>query len=332
MSILQQLVARAQQHPATITLCETDDPRVLQAAVKAQQSHIANIILIGDETKIRDSASNLKLDIAHIEIQNPKNSNHRELLFHTLLQKRGPKGMTPEQAEIALNDPLCFANMMVEANLADGSVAGAVYSTADVVRNALQLIGKKSEIPIVSSFFLMLLDKAHHPHQGGIIFSDCGLVIDPDAEQLAAIAVAASQSVKALLDEEPRIAMLSFSTAGSAKHPKVDKVVQAAKLVKQALPDVAIDEDVQFDTAIIPEVAHKKLKDSKVHGRSNVFIFPDLDAGNIGYKIAERLGGATAIGPLLQGLSKPANDLSRGCSIDDIYHVIAITTLQAQSA
>lgn len=331
MQLLDQLIQSSKKAPARIVVSEATDERILKAAHKAQQEGVAQLILVGDTTKIKQAATQLGLDINGLTIEDPALSTKRAELCKALVAQRASKGMTEEKAQNALNDPLCFGNMLVHCDYADGSVSGAVYSTADVVRSALQLIGKAADTTVVSSFFLMLLEQPHHPVKGGVIFSDCALVINPDEEELAAIALAAAQSARTLLQTEPRIAMLSFSTAGSAKHPAVTKVIHAAQRVKAALPEVAIDEDVQFDTAIIPEVAAKKLKDSAVKGQANVFIFPNLEAGNIGYKIAERLGGAVAIGPLLQGLNKPANDLSRGCSSEDVFGVIAITSLQAKN-
>lgn len=330
MKLLDSLTTTAQENPARIVVSEATDPRVLAAAHKAQTKGVAQMILVGDSDKIQQTATQLQLNIDALTIEDPITSSKKDQLQEALVTLRSAKGMTAEKARVQIQDPLCFANMLVHCNYADGSVSGAVYSTANVVRSALQLIGKSADAALVSSFFLMLLDKPHHPYQGGVIFSDCGLVIDPDEEQLAEIAIAASHSARTLLQTEPRIAMLSFSTAGSANHSAVTKVIHAAKRVKAALPDVAIDEDVQFDAAFVPEVAAKKLKNSNVNGQANVFIFPNLEAGNIGYKIAERLGGAVAIGPLLQGLSKPANDLSRGCSAEDVFYVITLTSLQAQ--
>jgi len=266
-----------------------------------------------------------------VQVVDPQRSALAEPLADALHALRAKRGMTPEQARQAVLDPLCFADLMVHAGHADGSVAGAVRTTADVVRNALQIIGRGPGVSQVSSFFLMMFDKPWHPRKGGMIFSDCGLVIDPDEETLAGIAMSAADSARRLLGEEPRVAMLSFSTAGSAAHANVDKVVNAARRVKAARPELAIDEDVQLDTAITPEICARKLPESSVQGRANVLVFPNLDAGNIGYKLAERMAGAMAIGPLLQGLSKPANDLSRGCSADDVYYVIAVTGLQAQA-
>ncbi len=220
--------------------------------------------------------------------------------------------------------------MMVHLGDADGSVAGAVYTTGDVVRSAIQIIGMAPTANMVSSFFLMMLCEPFHELKGGVIFSDCGLVIDPDTEQLAQIAISAANSAQTLLNEEPRVAMLSFSTSGSARHSTVDKVVEATERVKQQHPDLCIDGDVQLDAAIVAEIAERKVHQSNTKGKANVLVFPNLEAGNIGYKLAERIGKAEAIGPILQGLAKPANDLSRGCSANDVVNVIAITVVQAQ--
>ncbi|WP_341667967.1 phosphate acetyltransferase [Alcaligenes sp. SDU_A2] len=328
MKLIEHLIVAAQARPRRIVLCETEDERVLQAACQASQDGIAHITLVGDSAQTAARLRDLGLARGALQIEDPIFSANRPALLEALLARRKNKGLTPEQAQHWLDNPLCYANMMVHAGLADGSVAGAVHSTADVVRTALQLIGKAPKASLVSSFFIMMLCKQDHPRKGGLIFSDCGLVIDPDADQLCDIALAAADSAQLLLNEAPRIAMLSFSTAGSAQHDKVTKVVQAARKIKERRPDLAIDEDVQLDAALIEEVAARKLPGSAVAGKANVLIFPNLEAGNIGYKMAERLGGAIAIGPLLQGLSKPANDLSRGCSVQDIYNVIAVTGVQ----
>ncbi len=332
MKALNQILERARQAPRRIVLCEGEDERILRAAIKAAEAGIAVIILVGGQAAITRMAEQHGLDLSAIETIDPVDSPLRHGLAEALFALREKKGMTREQAEEAVLEPLCFANLLVREGLADGSVAGAVNTTADVVRSAIQLLGLAPGSQLVSSFFLMMLCKPFHSLKGGLIFSDCGLVIDPNADQLTQIAMAAADSAEALLGEEPRVAMLSFSTSGSAQHGNVEKVVQAARRVKAERPGLAIDEDVQLDAAIVADIADRKLPDSKVKGNANVLIFPDLQAGNIGYKLAERIGGAEAIGPLLQGLARPANDLSRGCSVDDIYHVIAVTTVQAQAA
>ncbi|MBB3143588.1 phosphate acetyltransferase [Halomonas organivorans] len=332
MKALNRILERARRSPRRIVLCEGEDERVLRAAVRAAEDGIAHVILVGNRDAMAAVARTEGLGLSDVELIDPATSPLVEPLGEALFALREKKGMTREQAEAAVREPLCFANLLVREGHADGSVAGAVNTTADVVRSAIQLLGLAPGSRLVSSFFLMMLCQPFHSLKGGMIFSDCGLVIDPDAEQLAQIAMAAADSAEALLGEEARVAMLSFSTSGSARHGNVEKVVQAARSVKAARPGLAIDEDVQLDAAIVAEIAERKLPDSKVKGNANVLIFPDLEAGNIGYKLAERIGGAEAIGPLLQGLARPANDLSRGCSVDDIYHVIAVTTVQAQAA
>jgi len=331
MGVLQRIVDTAKADPKRIVLCEAQDPRVLEAAVRARRDQIADVILIGDPAQSAQVASQHGIDLAGLVITDPATSQARERYAQQLCRLREKKGMTLEQAQQATALPLCFANVMLQMGDADGSVAGAVHTTADVVRTALQVVGAKASAgSIVSSFFLMIFEHEHHPTKGGMIFSDCGLVIDPDAEQLARIALDSAKSAQALLGEPPRIAMLSFSTLGSAEHVNVTKVQQATRLARQAAPELLIDGEIQLDAAIIPAIASRKLSDSQINGQANVLIFPDLNAGNIGYKLAERLGGAIAVGPLLQGLNKPANDLSRGCSTDDIYNVIAVTCVQAQ--
>ena len=330
MKALNQIIQKAKQDTRIIVLAEGSDPRILEGGVKAAKEGIAKIILLGEKETIQSEADKLSLSLDGITIIDPAQSDKSKLYAAALHEKRGHKGVTLEIAEQMVLDPLCFANMMVAQGDADGSVGGAVYTTGDVVRNAIQLIGVKKTAKLVSSFFLMMLCEPFHSLKGGIIFSDCGLVVDPNAEELSEIAMAATESARTLLGEVPKVAMLSFSTSGSAKHPLVDKVVAAANLVKAQMPDLAIDGDVQLDAAIVEQIAGKKVPaDSNVKGNANVLIFPNIEAGNIGYKMAERVGGAVAIGPLLQGLSKPANDLSRGCSAEDVVNVIAVTVNQA---
>jgi phosphate acetyltransferase len=332
MKAINRIIEQARHSPMRIVLSEAEDPRVLQAAQRASSEGIARILLVGDATRIREAAARFDVDLNGMELVDPATSALAPLYADELFALRSKKGMTLQQAQSEILNPLCFANLMVRLGHADGSVSGAVNTTADVVRNAIQIIGIAPSFELVSSFFLMMLCEPFHTLKGGLIFSDCALVVEPDAAQLAEIAMAAADSAKSLLMDEPRVAMLSFSTSGSAHHAAVDKVVNATHIVQERRPHLAIDGDVQLDAAIVSEIALRKVKHSQVEGHANVLVFPSLEAGNIGYKLAERIGGAKAIGPLLQGLRKPANDLSRGCSADDIYYVTAVTAVQAQAA
>jgi phosphate acetyltransferase len=329
MQFLDSIVDKARSCRQTIVLAEGEDGRVLEAAHRARQDAIANCILIGNETVIREQARALNIDISGISIEDPADSQYHQRYSNTLWQLREHKGMTQEQAQQQALDPLCFADLMLQAGDAQGSIAGAVYTTGDRVRSALQIVGVMPGFESVSSFMLMLFEAEHHDPKQMMLFADCGLMVDPDAAQLAEIALATVNSARQLLDTEPRVAMLSFSTDGSAQHPLVDKVREATLLARAQMPDTAIEGEVQLDAAIVPAIARHKIADSQIEGCANVLIFPDLDAGNIGYKLAQRFGAATAIGPILQGLKRPANDLSRGCSSDDVYNLIALTALQA---
>ncbi|MYN13796.1 phosphate acetyltransferase [Pusillimonas sp. TS35] len=328
MQLLDRIYDKARRQPMRIVLCEADDPRVREAGRRAAADGLAQVIMVAPAPE--GAASQDAASPAGMTYVDPATSPWLPELRDTLLALRAKRGMTAEQAAGAVLDPLVFAQLMVRQGYADGSVAGAVHTTADVVRNALQIIGKRADTRLVSSFFLMLREQPLHGDTQAMIFSDCGLVIDPDAEELAEIALAAAQSARTLLDAEPRLAMLSFSTNGSASHKEVEKVHHATQLVRARQPELAVDGEIQLDAAIVPAIAQRKVPQSNVHGQANVLIFPNLSAGNIGYKLTERLGGASAVGPLLQGLNKPANDLSRGCSAQDVYNVIAITAVQAQ--
>jgi len=329
LNILEKIHQRAKNNTQRIVLPESTDDRVLNAAIRAQNDGIAQITLIGDVDSINLRAKQSGLSLNNIEIKKPEASN-TDVYANTLYELRKHKGMTLEQAASLATQPLILGALMVHLDQADGMVAGAISATADVVRPALQCVGMDKQAKLVSSFFLMIFDQEFHPIKGAKIFTDCGLVINPNASELADIAFAAAQSAKSLLDEEPRLALLSFSTNGSAKHESIDKVVEAKRLLLESTPDIKVDGEIQLDAALVPEICERKLPNSQVNGNANVLVFPNLEAGNIGYKLTERLGQAKAIGPLLQGLKRPINDLSRGCSEEDIYNVVAITAVQAQ--
>ena len=328
-NIINQAVSQARTTPKSIVLAEGDDTRVIEAAARATSEGIANCVLIGNPETIQSLADETGFTLENIRIENPAASDRSPDYAQNLLELRKTKGMTITQAQELVQDPLYFANLMVRAGDADGTIAGARYTSGDCVRTALQIIGVAPGIKTVSSFFLMIFEAAHHEPKQAMLFGDCALVVDPTAGQLADIAIATSQSARNLLDRDPSVAMLSFSTNGSANHPLVDKVREATEVVRKTSPELAVDGDIQLDAALVPSIVKRKMPGSKTMGNANVLIFPDLNAANIGYKIAQRLGGALAIGPIIQGLNKPANDLSRGCSADDIYYLIAMTALQA---
>lgn len=329
MQFLNSILQKARDRRRSIVLAEGEDARVLAAAVRARDDGIANCILVGNSAAILRQTEASGYDLTDIRIEDPNASQYHQRYSETLWQLRRHKGMTQEQAQLQARDPLCFADLMLQADDADGAIAGAVYTTGDRVRSALQIVGVKPGFKSVSSFMLMLFETEHHNPQRAMLFADCGLIVDPDAEQLAEIAVATTNSAQRLIDDEPRVAMLSFSTDGSASHALVEKVQLATELARRQMPTTAVEGEVQLDAAIVPSIAAQKISDSKIDGQANVLIFPDLNAGNIGYKLAQRFGGATAIGPILQGLKRPANDLSRGCSTDDVYNLIALTAVLA---
>lgn len=333
MDVLSDLRARAADRPAHIVMSEGQDPRIIEGALAARSQGIARISLVGprDEVSAGLVAAGGSEEEEGLTIVDPATSEHADRLSDAYFELRKHKGIRPDVAAEQARSPLVFAAMMVREGLAEGTVGGAVATTSDTVRAALQVIGKAPTAPIVSSFFLMVLPQGHPSGRAAMTFSDCGLVIDPDAAELAAIAADAAASHAQLTGEAPRVAMLSFSTMGSAVHPNVTKVTDALALLRAAQPDLAADGELQFDAAFVPEVGASKAAGSSVAGHANVMIFPNLDAGNIGYKIAQRIGGAEAIGPVLQGLAKPANDLSRGCSAEDVTNMIAVTVLQSHA-
>ena len=330
MKILNQVIKQACVSPKSIVLAEGDDIRVIEAAARATHGSVANCVLIGNPETIETLSHEAGISLADIRIEDPESSTRTAGYAQNLFDLRAKKGMTIDQAQELVLDQLNFANLMVRAGDADGTIAGARYTSGDCVRAALQIIGVAPGIKTVSSFFLMIFEAEHHEPKQAMLFADCALVVDPSAEQLADIAIATTQSARRLLERDPSVAMLSFSTNGSADHPMVDKVREATELVRKNSPQLAVDGDIQLDAALVPSIIERKMPASKTRGDANVLIFPDLNAANIGYKIAQRLGGAIAIGPIMQGLNHPANDLSRGCSADDVYYLIAMTVVQAQ--
>ncbi len=330
---IKKVFERASKDIKTIVLPESNDERVVRAATWAMRDNIAKIILVGEETGITEKAKKLRVDISDIEIvdpaKDPKFNEYKALLY----ELRSHKGMTEEKAEeILSNDYLTYGIMMVKAGDADGMVAGACHATADTLRPALQILRTAPGVEMVSGFFIMCIPDCEYGENGTFVFGDCGLNQDPDANELAVIAKTSADSFKSLVGAQPKVAMLSHSTKGSAKHALVDKVTNAVNIAHDKYPGLILDGELQLDAAIVPEVAESKAPDSFVAGNANVLIFPNLDAGNIGYKLVQRLGKAEAYGPLLQGLSKPVNDLSRGCDTPDVEGVIAITAVQAQLA
>ena len=330
MSFIDKIKERAKENKKTIVLPESMDRRVLEAASKVLAEDIANIIIIGVPEDIYDNANGL--DISKATIINPYNSELTEELILKLVELRKNKGLTYEEAKkLLLDDFMYFACMLVKEGKADGCVSGACHSTANTLKPALQIIKTKPGVELVSAFFLMNVPNCEYGANGTFIFADCGLEQNPDSSKLAAIAGSSAESFELLVKEEPKIAFLSHSTMGSAKHLDVDKVVEAVRIAKDRYPLYKMDGELQLDAAIIPEIAASKAPNSEVAGKANVLVFPDLDAGNIGYKLVERLAKAEAYGPICQGIAAPVNDLSRGCSADDIVGVVAITAVQAQN-
>ena len=314
MAIIDKIKAKAQSNLKHIVLPEGDEPRTVAAAVKIQEQGLAKLTLLGNPEKIKEVAAGASLE--GINIIDPETSEKCAEYAATLYELRKAKGMTEEKAAATVKDPMYYGIMMVKAGEADGLVSGAIHSTGDMLRPALQIIKSKPGIKTVSSCFLMESPCKEYGDNGIMIFADCAVNIDPDAEALANI--------------EPRVAMLSFSTMGSAKHDQVTKVQEATRIAKEMAPDLMLDGELQLDAALVESVGQLKAKGSPVAGHANTLVFPSLEAGNIGYKLVQRLGNAEAYGPILQGIAAPCNDLSRGCSVEDIVATVAITACQAQ--
>lgn len=331
--ITKDIIERAKLNKKKIVLPESSDLRILKAADIISKEDIADIILIGslEEIEFLCKVNNIDLDFTKIKVENPEISEKREFYTNALFELRKNKGLSIIEAMELINDNVYFATMMVKTGDADGLVSGAIHSTADTLRPALQIIKADEGIKNVSTFFLMEVPNCNLDSKGIYIFSDCGLIEDPTEEQLADIAIASAISYRNLVKEEPKVAMLSYSTKGSARGESIDKVTGALKLVKDQEVDFDIDGELQVDSALIKEVAALKAPNSTVAGHANVLIFPDINSGNIGYKLVQRLANGTAIGPITQGLSKPINDLSRGCNVKEIIGAIAVTCVQAES-
>lgn len=325
---IENLKVKAKNDIKTIVLAEGEELRTIQCAAIVKKEGYAKNILLGNPEKIRTVAAKENLDIDGVEIINPENGNEEYAQLFAELRKK--KGVTIEQARETVKDPLYYGNMMVKTGAADGMVAGAVNSSANVIRPALQILKTAPGTKLVSAFFIMNVPDCKFGNNGTFVFADCGLNQDPNAEEVSEIAISSAKSYSQLIGDEPRVAMLSYSTYGSAKSDLVTKMQEATKLAKEKAPELILDGELQLDAAIVESVAQQKAPSSPLAGKANVLVFPDLNAGNIGYKLVQRLAKAEAYGPVLQGIAKPVNDLSRGCCAEDIAGVVAITAIQAQ--
>ena len=330
MSFIDEIKNRAKKEIKTIILPEATDIRILKAAEIVKKEQYAKLILIGNEQEVLKQIKDNNLDLEEIKIIDPLKSEKTEEYASKLYELRKAKGMTLEQAQKIILDPIYFGMMMVKLDEADGLVSGAAHSTADTLRPALQILKTAPGTKLVSAFFVMVVPNCEYGANGTFIFADSGLNAEPNSDELSEIAISSSKSFEQLVGKEPKVAMLSYSTYGSAHSASTEKVIEATRLVKEKAPYLLVDGELQLDAAIIPEIAEFKAKGSPLKGEANVLIFPDLGAGNIGYKLTQRLAKAEAYGPLCQGIAKPVNDLSRGCSADDIVGVVAITAVQAQ--
>ena len=331
MSFIEEIKQRAKTQIKTIVLPEATDIRILKAAETVKQEGYAKTILIGDEEQVRKIAKQNTIDIEGIKIIDPLKSERTQEYAQKLFELRKAKGLTEEQAQKLVLDPVYFGMMMVKNEDADGLVSGACHSTSDTLRPALQILKTAPNTKLVSAFFVIVVPNCEYGSNGTFIFADSGLNEEPNSDALSEIAISSSKSFEQLVGEKAKVAMLSYSTYGSAHSASTEKVIEATKLVREKAPEILVDGELQLDAAIIPEVAKFKAKGSPLKGEANVLVFPDLGAGNIGYKLAQRLAKAEAYGPLCQGIAKPVNDLSRGCSASDVAGVIAITAVQAQN-
>ena len=331
MSFIEEIKQRAKKQIKTIVLPEATDIRILKAAETVKQEGYAKTILIGDEEQVRKIAKQNTIDIEGIKIIDPLKSERTQEYAQKLFELRKAKGLTEEQAQKLVLDPVYFGMMMVKNEDADGLVSGACHSTSDTLRPALQILKTAPNTKLVSAFFVIVVPNCEYGSNGTFIFADSGLNEEPNSDALSEIAISSSKSFEQLVGEKAKVAMLSYSTYGSAHSASTEKVIEATKLVREKAPEILVDGELQLDAAIIPEVAEFKAKGSPLKGEANVLVFPDLGAGNIGYKLAQRLAKAEAYGPLCQGIAKPVNDLSRGCSASDVAGVIAITAVQAQN-
>ncbi|MBE6047468.1 MAG: phosphate acetyltransferase [Clostridium sp.] len=331
MELMNKIFEVAKSNKKTIVLPEGTEDRTLVAVQEIQKKGFARPVLIGNENEIKEKASSLDVDLSGIKIIDPEKSDRLETYVQTFYELRKKKGMTLEKADKIVRDPLYFATMMVKLDDADGMVSGAVHTTGDLLRPGLQIIKTAPGVSCVSSFFIMLVPGSKYGEDGLLLFSDCAVNPNPNEDQLATIAIATAETAQNLCNMEPKVAMLSFSTMGSADGELVQKVRNATEKAKELRPDLNIDGELQLDAAIVEKVAAQKAPNSTVAGKANVLVFPDLQAGNIGYKLVQRFANAEAIGPICQGFAKPINDLSRGCCSDDIVKVVAITAVQAQA-
>ena len=331
MDLMKKIWEDAKNDVKTIVLPEGEEERTLTASEEIKKQGLANVVLVGGLEKIQNKAKQLGLNLDGIEIVDPEISEKTEKYVQEFYELRKNKGMTIEKANKIVRDPLYFGTMMVKCNDADGMVSGAIHTTGDLLRPGLQIVKTAPKVSVVSSFFIMLVPDCEYGEDGMLIFSDCAVNPSPTAEQLASIAIATAETARNLCKIEPKVAMLSFSSMGSADHELVEKVRRATEIAKELRPDLDIDGELQLDAAIVEKVAKQKAPNSKVAGKANVLIFPDLQSGNIGYKLVQRFAKAEAIGPVCQGFAKPINDLSRGCSAEDIVSVVALTAVQAQS-